>query len=102
MGNIQRGDRVVTIGGLYDLLIIKTVSHVNPSTLALVSVYEIDGRQVETALEPRQHPDMWRKYDRPRVIRMKQLTEQIGDCKRELGELYKSLPKIEISKVEGK
>ena len=93
--NIQRADRVVQIGGLGDTVIIKTVSRVNPNTLALVHLYEIDNRQIETALEPRQRPDAWRKYDHIKVVRMKQLTEQIDECKKELFELYRSLPKIE-------
>ena len=96
MSNIQRGDSVVRISGFNDFLIVKTVSRVNPNTLALVDIYEIDGRQVETSLDPRQHPNAWRKYDHLKATRMEQLTQQISFCKKELWELYKSLPKIEL------
>ena len=99
MANIQRGDSVVTIGGLGDFVITKTVSRVNPNTLALVSFYEIDDRLVETALEPRQRPNAWRKYDKPKVERMISLADQVASDKKELLELYRSLPKIELGGI---
>ena len=89
--NIKIGDSVVQLG--FDYAKIKQVKEVKPQTISLCNYYE----GVAIDLEPKQNPAMWRLYDAQKVTQLEEILGQVSQLRRQVVELYRSLPKIELT-----
>ena len=97
MTNIKIGDQVVQIGGWLSHPVVKSIVEINPKTIYSVrKVAFKDGREFETALEPKQNPDNWRIAVPETVEQMQKLADEMSEKGKTIWELYKSLPKIEL------
>jgi len=94
MAYIKAGDIVVQDCG--NFLIAKVVKAINPRTISLITIGMVDGRQYETAPEPKQDPGQWRVAVPEITGKIKKLFEESDRLRREANELYRTLPKIEL------
>ena len=94
MANIKVWDVVVQNQGNY--LTAKVVKAINPRTISLITIGMVDGRQYETAPEPKQDPGQWRVAVPEITGKIKKLFKESDRLRREANELYRTLPKIEL------
>lgn len=94
MANIKVGDLVVKSYG--DCISVKIIKAINPKTISLVEISVINGRQYETAQEPREYPNVWRLVVPETVKEIQALYKEAHRLQNEAHRLYLTLPKIEL------
>ena len=93
--NIQIGDNVAQLNSWG--VSVKRVMGINPKTIALADVYNVDGRECEFMRDPKQHPGNWRVAMTDTILKIRELSAQIDTLEKERRELFGSMPKVDIS-----